>query len=102
MVFFYLHSTSFKSIYTFSETSLSDLNGKVAGVVRRTMGRILHECAISNGPGSAGDKSPRCLTGTCNLFRSQALVVSPGHCIFGGRCPPSQGHGHTNDCETRA
>src|SRR3984893_540379 len=58
------------------------------------MSCILHECAVSNGPGSAGDKSPDALTGTCNLSGSPALLVSPGHCSFARRRNRCEDHGH--------
>src|SRR5258708_4294140 len=44
--------------------------------------------------GSAGDKSSGRLTGTCNLSRSPALLVSPGHCSFARRRNRCEGYGH--------
>src|SRR5216683_3223358 len=58
------------------------------------MSCILHECAVSNGPGSAGNESPGRLTGICNLSRSPALLVSPGHCSFARRRNRCEDHGH--------
>src|SRR5260370_30817629 len=58
------------------------------------MSCFLHECAVSNGPGSAGDESPGRLTGICNLSRSPALLASPGHCSFARRRNRCEDHGH--------
>ena len=95
-----LHFASFKSIYLF-RTSHSDLNGKVAGVVQPTMSGILHECAVSNEPGSASDKSPGRLTGTCNLSRDPALLVSPGTAVLLGGAIVAKTMDITNDYEKR-